>query len=95
MIYFVNKIYFSDKKYQTNGTVRDNSYKVKLIFPIKEFLSFGTDLQSTYFMSKILLRDDIDGFCVPQFQVAYIRNTKNNLHKNLVSFAVKYIICGG
>ena len=31
MVDFVNKIEFSDNKYQTNGTVRDEKYKGKLL----------------------------------------------------------------
>ena len=42
MVYFVVKLELSDKKYQTSGTVMDINFKVKLLFPMKEFLSFGT-----------------------------------------------------
>ena len=41
MVDFVNKIEFSDNKYQTNGTVRDEKYKGKFLFTMKYFVSFG------------------------------------------------------
>ena len=75
MVGFINKLELSDQKHQTNGTVRDENYKVKFLFPMKEFLSFGTDLHSICFMSTILLKDKIHGLPVVQFQLAYISNT--------------------
>ena len=38
MVGFVNKLEFRDHKYKTNGTVRDEKYKEKLLFPMKNFL---------------------------------------------------------
>ena len=38
MVGFVNKIDLSDKKYQSNGIVRDDIYKEKLLFPMKYFV---------------------------------------------------------
>ena len=38
MVGFVNKIDLSDKKYQSNGIVRDDIYKGKLLFPMKYFV---------------------------------------------------------
>ena len=35
MVDFVNKLEFTDQKYQTNGTVRYEIYKVRFLFPIK------------------------------------------------------------
>ena len=49
MIDFLNRLEFSDQKYQTNETVRYKNYKDRFLFPIKDFVSFGTDLQSTCF----------------------------------------------
>ena len=72
MLGFVNKIEFIYHEFQTNGTVRDESYNVKLLFPMKDFLSFVTDLQSMFFVSTILLKYNICGLHVPQFQLAYI-----------------------
>ena len=53
---------------------------------MKEFLSYVTDIQPIYFISIILLKDNIDGVCVPQFQSARIRDTTHSSHKNLVGF---------
>ena len=51
---------------------------------MKDFVSLRTDLQSMYFMSTRCLKDKIDGVCVPQFKLAYIRETTHTLHKHLV-----------
>ena len=56
MVYFVNKLELSDQKYHTNANVRYEYYKEKFLFPMKDFVSFGTDFQSMYFMSIILLK---------------------------------------
>ena len=45
-----NKLELSDKKIQTNGYLRDESYKGKLLFTMKYFVSFGTYCQSMYLM---------------------------------------------
>ena len=45
VVYFVNTPYLIGKKYQTNGTVRDKIYKGKLLFPIKDLVSFVADCQ--------------------------------------------------
>ena len=62
----VNKLYLSYQKYKTNGNVRDEKYKGKLLFPMKGFVLFVTDHQSIYFMSTRLLKDNIGRFRVPQ-----------------------------
>ena len=46
MVDFTNKIDLCDQKYQNNGNVRDENYNLTFIFPIKDFVSFGTDRQS-------------------------------------------------
>ena len=51
---------------------------------MKEFVSFGTDHNSMYFMSTIFLKYNIYIVCNPQFQLAYIRNTTHPSHKKLV-----------
>ena len=84
MIDFANKLELSDKKYQNNVNVRDENYKGKFLFSMKDFVSFGTDFQGMYFMSTRLLKDNINGVRVPQFQLAYIHNTTNPSHKSLV-----------
>ena len=66
MVDFVNKIELSYQKYHTNGNVRDKNYEGKLLFPMKKFLSFGTDHQSMYFMSTIFLNGKINVVYVPQ-----------------------------
>ena len=48
MVDFVNKLDLSDNKYQNNGNLIDEDYKGKLLFSIKEFVSFGTDHQSMF-----------------------------------------------
>ena len=70
MVDFANKLELSDQKYQTDGTVRDESYKVKWLFPMKHFVSFVTYCQPMYFMSTKFLKDKFGGVHVPQFQLA-------------------------
>ena len=72
---FVNNIELSDQKYQNNVNVRYESYKVKFLFTMKDFVSSVTDHQLMYFMSNRLLKDNINGVRVTQFQLAYICNT--------------------
>ena len=74
MVDSVNKLQFDDQKYQTNGTVRDESYKGNLLFPMKDFVSFKTDRQ-LIFMSTRFLKDKFYGLYVPQVQLAYIFGT--------------------
>ena len=45
MMNFVNKLELSDQKYELNGNLRDENYKERFLFPIKDFVSFGTDCQ--------------------------------------------------
>ena len=61
MVDFVNKLELIDQKYQTNGNVRDENYNGKFLFTMNYFFSFGTDLQSMYFMSTRFLKDMING----------------------------------
>ena len=70
MVNFLNKLELIDQKYQTNGNVRDGNYNGNFLFPMRDFVSFGTDCQSMYFMSTEFLRDNINGFCITQFQLA-------------------------
>ena len=51
---------------------------------MKDFVSFGTDCQPTYFMSNRILKYKIDVFHVPLFQLAYICDTAHTSHKNSV-----------
>ena len=69
MVGFVNKIDLSDKKYQSNGIVRDDIYKGKFLFPMNYFMSFWIDCQSMYFMSTIFFKYKLDGIRVPQFNL--------------------------
>ena len=84
MVDFVDKLELSDQEYHTNVNVRDEHYKGKLLFPMNYFVPFGTDFHSIYFMSIVLLKYKIDGFRVPQFQLAYIFDTTHPSHNNLV-----------
>ena len=47
-------------------------------------------------MSNRFLKQNTDGSCVPQFQLAYIFETTHPLHKNLIKLChdVKYIWWG-
>ena len=55
-----------------------------VIFPMNDFVSFCTDRQSMFFMSTRILKDQINGVCVPPFQLAYISDTTHSSHRNLV-----------
>ena len=70
MVYFVNKIELGYQKYQTNGIVIDEDYKIGLLFPMRDSFLFVTDRRSMYFMSTIFLKDNIDAVLVPQFQIS-------------------------
>ena len=50
MVDFVNKRERSDQQYQTNGNLRDENYKGKFLFSMKDFVSFLIDRQAMYFM---------------------------------------------
>ena len=80
----MNKLELSYQKYHTSGNLRDGSYKGKFLFSMKEFVSFGTDSQSIYFMSIRFLKDKINGFRVPQFHLAYIHDTTHISCKHLI-----------
>ena len=84
MVDFVNKLDTSDQNYQTNENVRDENYNRKFLFPMKDFVAFRTDFQSMYFMSIILLKYNINGFRVTQFQLDYICDTNHHSHKTVV-----------
>ena len=45
---FFNILDLNHHKYQMNGTVRDEIYTGKLLFSMKEFVSFGTYCQSMF-----------------------------------------------
>ena len=60
--------------------------KGKLLLFKKSFVSFLQDTQSMFHMSKIFLKDNIDGVRVSKFQIAYIFETTNSLHKDFVKF---------
>ena len=46
----ISKLKLSDPKHQTNENIRDDDYNGKFLFPMKDFVSFGTYHQSIYFM---------------------------------------------
>ena len=56
-------------------------------------VSFGTDLQSMFYMPTIFLKDNTDSVLMPQFQISYIHDATNFLHNNLVRlcYDVKYM----
>ena len=96
MIHFVNKLEFNDQKYQSNGSVRDDNYRIKLLFTIEEFVSFVTDRQSMFYMWTIFLRDKFYGVRVPQYQLVYIHDKNHPLNKNLTDLCcdVNYVRWG-
>ena len=53
------------------------------MFPSRGFVSFVTYHQSMFYMPTRLSKYNIYCICVPQFQLSYISNTTNTLHKNL------------
>ena len=55
MIEFVNGLELKYKTYQTNGTLIYENYKEKLLFTMKEFVSFGIGHQSMFIISNIFL----------------------------------------
>ena len=81
----LNKLDLSDQNYQTNEIVRDQSYKGKFLFTMKDFVFFRIDYQSMYFLTTRLLKDNINGVHVPQFQLAYIHDTTHFSYTNLVN----------
>ena len=42
MVNFLNKLELSDQKYHTNGNIKDQNYKRKILFPMKDVVLFGT-----------------------------------------------------
>ena len=63
---------------------------------MKDFVSFGTNFQSMYFMSTRILKDNIDWVRVPQFQLDFVHNTTHTSHKVLVKlcYEVHYMWWG-
>ena len=80
----MNKLELSYQKYHTSGNLRYGSYKGKFLLYMKEFVSFGTDSKSIYFMSNIFLKYKIDGVHVTLFQLACICNTTHPSHNVFV-----------
>ena len=58
MVRFVNKLKLSDRKYQANITVKDENYRGKLLFTVRDFMPFGTYFQSTFYVNYILKIED-------------------------------------
>ena len=58
-------------------------------------MSFGAYFPQMYFMSTILLKENIDVVRVTQFQLTDIRDTTHPSHKKLLNCVMNYIICGG
>ena len=53
-------------------------------------VTFGTDRQLMYFMSTILLKENINGFRVPKLQLAYICDTTHTSHNKLVKLCCEF-----
>ena len=86
MVDFVNKLELSDQKYQTNGNVIYENYKGKFLFPMKYFLSFGTNHQPIYLITTRFLKDKIYGVRVLQFQLSYTCILTHPAYKSLIGF---------
>ena len=56
-------------KNQTNGNESDGNYKGSFLFPMNDFVSFGTYCQSMYFMSTRLSKEKNNGIRVPLSQI--------------------------
>ena len=84
MVDFFNGLDLNNQKYQTNGTASDKGYKEKFLFNMKDFVLFGTEYPSMFFMSTRFLRDKIYGSRVLKFQLYYIRDTTHPSNKCLV-----------
>ena len=93
MIDFVSILEPNNQKYRSYGTLIDENYKGKLLFPMEDFVLFGNYHQSMLFMSNISLKENIDGIYAPKFKLAYICNTTIHSHKELIKFFcnVKYM----
>ena len=97
MVDFMNKLDINDEKHQSNGNVRDNNYKSRLLFPIKYFVLFRTNSQSIYLMSNRLLKYKIDEVRAPQFQLGYILDTTHPLQIKCTSILLRsalYVVGG-
>ena len=85
MVVFVTKLELSDQKYQTIGNVRDENHKENFLLPLKDFVSFSTDLMSMYLMSTRLLKDNMNEKRILQVQLAYNRDKTHPSHKFFVN----------
>ena len=94
MVCFVNKPELSDQKNQTNGILIEENCNGELLFPMKEFVSFGTDRKSMYFMSTRFLKENIYGFHVHNFKLLTFAAQFTLQIMFLLSSVMKYIICG-
>ena len=92
---FLNKLEISDQKYQTNGNVRDENSKGKILFLIKEFVSFRTDCQVVYFMSTKFLKKRSMKSGFHNFNFVTLATQLVFHIKDQLICVVNYIICGG
>ena len=82
MVDFVNKLELNSQKYKTNGSVRAKSYKKKLLFQMKDFMSFVIVFQSmflcqAYSQNRILMESVSHNFNSLTFVI------QNILHINI------------
>ena len=95
MVDFVNKLDTSYQKYQTNENVRYENYKGNLSYPMKDFVSFGTDFQSVYFMSTIFLKYKINDSVFHNFNFLTFATQIIPRIRTWLICVMKYIIFGG
>ena len=83
MVDFVNKLELSDQKYHTNDDLRYKYYKGKYLFTMRDFVKFGTYLQSMFYTTNRFSKENIDSVYFRHFNwITFAK--RNTLHKNLV-----------
>ena len=95
MIYFVNKLKFNYNKYQYNGTIIEESYKAKFLFPIHYLLSFLTDNKLIIFvLNRFLSENSYESVChnfnLLKFETKILLHVNNGL-----SCVLMFAICVG
>ena len=63
MVGFVYRLESNDQRFQTNGTVRANNYKKMLLFPMRDFVSFGTYHQQVFYILNRFFKNNLQHLC--------------------------------
>ena len=48
-----------------------------------------------FHITNVFFKDKVDGVCVPQFQIYYIRETTNPFRNDFLICVMMYTMCGG